>query len=78
MWELMWTYTEPTCKTRDTSFIDRINGSPTRDTYSKEKIERVKKQIKNEKIYYEDSRKDAARSTNSEALDRILYILDQD
>lgn len=78
MWKLMWTYTESTCKTWDTSFIDRVNGSPTRDTYSKEKIERVKKQIENEKIYYEDTRKNTTKSTNSDALDRILYILDQD
>lgn len=78
MWELMWTYTESTCKTRDSSFIDRVNGSPTWDTYSKEKIEWVKKQIENEKIYYDKTRKNAERSTNSDALDKILYILDQD
>ncbi len=77
MWELMWTYTESTCKTRDTSFIDRVNGSPSRNTYSKEKIEWIKKQIKNEQDYYENTRKNAVRSTNSDALDRILYILDQ-
>lgn len=74
----MWTYTESTCKTRDTSFIDRINWSPTWETYSKEKIERVKKQIKNEEIYYENERKNAEKSTNSDALDKILWILDQD
>ena len=74
----MWTYTESTCKTRDSSFIDRVNGSPSWQTYSKEKIERIKKQIKNEKTYYENTRKNAEKSTNSDALDRILYILDQD
>jgi len=74
----MWTYKESSCKTRDTSFIDRVNGSPSWETYSKEKIERVKKQIKNEKKYYENSRKNAEKSTDSDALDRILYILDQD
>ena len=73
----MWTYTESTCKTRDTSFIDRVNGSPSRNTYSKEKIEWVKKQIKNEQDYYENTRKNAPRSTNSDALDKILYILDK-
>jgi len=78
LWELMWTYTESTCKTRDSSFIDRVNGSPSWQTYSKEKIERIKKQIKNEKTYYENTRKNAEKSTNSDALDRILYILDQD
>ena len=77
MWELMWTYTESTCKTRDTSFIDRVNGSPSRSTYSKEKIEWIKKQIKNEQDYYENTRKNAPRSTNSDALDKILYILDK-
>ena len=78
MWELLWTYTESTCKTRDTSFIDRINGSPTRKTYSKEKVERIKKQIKNEEIYYKNARKEYVKSTNSDALDRILRILDED
>ncbi len=77
MWELMWTYTESTCKTRDTSFIDRVNGSPSRSTYSKEKIEWIKKQIKNEQDYYENIRKNVPRSTNSDALDKILYILDK-
>ena len=78
MWDLMWTYTASTCKTRDTSFIDWVNGSPTRRTYSKEKFERVKKQIKNENNYYKKARKDAERSTDSDALDRILYILESD
>ncbi len=77
VWQLMWTYTESTCKTWDTSFIDWVNGSPSWNTYSKEKIEWVKKQIKNEQDYYEKSRESATRSTNSDALDRILYILDQ-
>lgn len=78
MWELMWTYTESRCKTRNTSFIDRVNWSPSRKTYSKEKIELVKKQIKDEENYYENTRKNAQRSTDSDVLDRILYILDQD
>lgn len=78
MWELIWTYKESTCKTRDTSFIDWINGSPTRRTYSKEKLDLIKKQIKNDEKYYKNTRKDAEKSTNSEALDRILYILDED
>ena len=71
-WDLIWTYTEPTCKTRDTSFIDWINGSPTRETYSKEKLERVKDQI-NEERNYDKSFK---RYSTSDELDRILYILD--
>ena len=78
MWGLMWTFTESTCKTWDTSFIDWVNGSPTRSTYSKEKLDLVRKQIKNEEKYYKEARKDAERSTDSVNLDRILYILDQD
>ena len=78
MWELMWTYTESTCKTWDTSFIDWINGSPTRKTYSEEKLDLVRKQIKDEKIYYKNARDNAEKSTDSDVLDRILYILDQD
>ena len=78
MWELMWTYTESTCKSRDTSFIDRINGSQTRKTYSKEKLELIKKQIKNEEKNYKEARKNETKSTNSIALEKILYILDQD
>ena len=76
MWELMWTFSESTCKTRDTSFIDWINGSPTRETYSKEKLNLIKKQIKNEEKYYKNTRKNEGKATNSNALDKILYILD--
>ena len=78
MGELMWTYTESTCKTWSTSFIDWVNWSPSRNTYSKEKLELVRKQIKAERAYYEKNRKSAEKSTNSKNLDRILYILDQD
>ena len=78
MWELMWTFTESTCKTRDTSFIDWINWSPNWSTFSKEKLDLIRKQIKNEREYYENARKNAERSTDSEYLDKILYILDQD
>jgi hypothetical protein len=76
MWELMWTFSESTCKTRDTSFIDWINGSPTRETYSKEKLNLIKKQIKNEEKYYKNTRKNEGKATNSNTLDKILYILD--
>ena len=78
MWRLMWSFTESSCKTRDTSFIDWVNGSPTRKTYSKEKLERVKEQIKNEEIYYKNARKNPERSTDSDVLDKILFILDED
>lgn len=77
MGELMWTYTESTCKTWGTSFIDWVNWSPSRNTYSKEKLELVRKQMKAERAYYEKNRKTAEKSTDSESLDRILYILDQ-
>ena len=73
MWDLMWTYTESTCKTWDTSFIDWINGSPTRDTYSKEKLELIRKQIKAEKNY----EKNYWRYVNNDELDKILSILDK-
>ena len=43
MWDLMWTFTESWCKTWDTSFIDWVYGSPTRQTYSEEKLELIKK-----------------------------------
>ena len=77
MGDLMWAYTESTCKTRDSSFIDWVNWSPNWDRHTKEKIEWIKKQIENEKIDYENARKNAKRSTNSDELDRILYILDK-
>jgi len=73
MWDLMWTYTQSSCTTWDTSFIDRINGSPTRETYSKEKLERVRKQIIDQQINYEKWLK---RFSNSDELEKILTILD--
>ncbi len=73
MWKLKWSYTNPTCKTRDTSFIDWINDSPTWDTYSKEKLEWVKKQIKSEQSYD----KEYGILTDSDALDRILTIMEK-
>ena len=76
MWDLMWAYTESTCKYWDASFIDWVNWYPNWDKSSKEKIEWIKKQIENEKIDYEKIRKNAKRSTKSDELDRILYILD--
>ncbi len=77
MWELFWTYKESRCKTRDTSFIDWINWSPTRDTYSKEKLDFIKKQLKDEEKNYKNERKNATRSIDSNALDKILLILDK-
>jgi len=72
MWDLMWSYTQPNCKTRDTSFIDRINGSPTWETYSKEKLQWVKDLIEAEENYDIDY----YRQTYSDQLDHILSILD--
>lgn len=77
MWNLMWTYTESTCKTRDASFIDWVNWYPNWDKSSKEKIEWIKKQIENEQADYEKSRKDTKRSTKVDELDKLLYILDK-
>jgi len=73
MWELMWSYTQSTCKPWDTSFIDWINWSPTRETYSKEKLERVKQQIIDQQINYD---KWLRRFSNSDELEKILNILD--
>ena len=70
---LKWSYTESTCKTRDTSFIDWINGSPTWETYSREKLEWVRRLIREEQSYDRNFR----RITNSDELDRILSILDE-
>ena len=71
-WDLIWSYTQPNCKTRDTSFIDRINGSPTWETYSREKLEWVRYLIEAEENYDIDYH----RPTNSDQLDHILSILD--
>lgn len=72
MWDLIWSYTQPNCKTRDTSFIDRINGSPTWETYSREKLEWVRDLIEAEENYDIDYH----RPTYSDQLDHILSILD--
>ena len=77
MWNLMGTYTESTCKTRDASFIDWVNWYPNWDKSSKEKIEWIKKQIENEQADYEKARKTAWRSTKTDQLDKILYLLDK-
>jgi len=71
-WDLIWSYTQPNCKTRDTSFIDRINGSPTWETYSREKLEWVRELIEAEENYDIDYH----RPTHSDQLDHILSILD--
>lgn len=73
MWDLIWSYTESSCKTWDTSFIDWINGSPTRETYSKEKLDWVREQI-NQEINYN---KWLRRFSNSDELEKILNILDE-
>jgi len=39
-------------------------------------MEWIKKQIENGQADYEKARKNATRSTKSDELDRILYILD--
>jgi hypothetical protein len=77
MWNLMGAYTESTCKTRETSFIDWVNWYPYWDKSSNEKIEWIKKQIENEQADYEKARKNAKRSTKVDQLDKLLYILDE-
>ena len=69
----MWTYTESSCKSWDVSFIDWINGVRSSEDYSKEKLDLIKKQIKNDNKKV----KDYWRSTDSDSLDKILYILDK-
>ena len=74
--DLMWAYTQSTCKYRDASFIDWVNWYPNWDKSSKEKMEWIKKQIENEQADYEKARKNAKRSTKVDELDKLLYILD--
>lgn len=77
MWDLMWTYTQYSCKTWDTSLIDWINWSPTRDSFSEEKLEWVRKQIKTEEKNYNNARKNVKQMINSNTpTDEILSILD--
>ena len=71
--DLIWSYTQPTCKTRDTSFIDRINWSPTWETYSREKLEWVRDLIEAEQNYDIDYH----RPTYIDQLDEILSMLDE-
>lgn len=73
LWKLMWTYTESSCRSWDVSFIDWINGVRSSEDYSKEKLDLIKKQIKNDNKKV----KDYWRSTDSDSLDKILYILDK-
>jgi len=78
MWDLMWTYTQSSCKTRDTSLIDWVNWSPTRDSFSEEKLEWVRKQIKTEEKNYNNARKNLKETINFNApVDEILSILDK-
>ena len=77
MGDLMWTYTQSSCKTWDTSLIDRINWSPTRDSFSEEKLEWIRKQIETEEKRYNKNRKNAKEIVNINApIDDILSLLD--
>lgn len=76
VWDLMWTFTESWCKTWDTSFIDWVYGSPTWQTYSEEKLELIKKQLKNEERSYNKDRKRIWKLSNDDDFDELLYILD--
>ena len=77
VWELMWTYTESSCKTWDTSFVDWFYGSPTRQTYSEEKLELVRKQIKSDERKYNKDRKKIWELSNDDDVDELLYLLDE-
>lgn len=77
VWDLMWTFTESSCKTWDTSFIDWVYGSPTRETYSEEKLELIKKQIKSDEKAYKKDRKKIWSLDNDDDFDELLYILDE-
>ena len=74
--DLMWTYTEPSCKTWDTSFVDWVYGSPTRETYSEWKLKLVKEQMESDEKKYNRDRKKIWRLENDDDFDELLYILD--
>ena len=76
MWDLMWTFTESSCKTWDTSFIDWVYGAPTRETYSEQKLKLVKEQIESDEKKYNKDRKKIWKIENGDDLDELLYILD--
>ena len=76
VWELRWTYTESSCKTWDTSFIDWVYGSPTRKTYAEEKLELIRKQLKSDERKYNRDRKEIWELSNNDNFDELLYILD--
>ena len=65
-------YKHLSCRHWDTSYIDWLNNSPTWETYSKEKLQWIK-DIRETEIYYQT---EEGNSLNSEALDKILAILD--
>ena len=75
MWELAWTFQQSSCKPRDVSFIDWINWVTDPLWYSREKLNLIKKQIREEENAYKKEGND--RSTNSVYLDKILWILDE-
>ena len=62
-----------TCKHRETSYIDRLNNYPTRESgYSQEKMRRIL-EIRNSEVNYQ---KELGNTLRSETLDKILRILD--
>ena len=77
VWELMWTYTEYSCKTWDTSFVDWVYWSPTWQTYSEEKLELIKKQIKSDERKYNKDRKKVWELSNDDDFEELLYLLDE-
>jgi hypothetical protein len=67
------TYEQLSCRHRDTSYIDRLNNYPTRESgYSQEKMRRIK-QIRESETNYQ---KEYGNTLISETLDKILRIID--
>ena len=77
VWNLMWTFTESSCKTWDTSFVDWVYGSPTRETYSKGKLDLIKDQLEYDEKKYNKDRRKIWWVENGDDLDELLYILDE-
>jgi len=65
-------YAYPSCRHWDTSYIDRLDGSPTRDTYSEAKMQWIREIRANENNY----QLEYGNTLKSSALDKILDILD--
>lgn len=70
--QLEGSYQQLSCTHWDTSYIDWLNNSPTWETYSQAKLEWIKEIRENEENY----KLEYGNNLKSEALDKILNILD--